>query len=466
VPSSHPRGRSLDSSANDEHLLHEALDKPSRDRTPVPRRTLRRTNASAAYIASTPELPPASDATITALSNDPNEGAIPDAGNGSPLRKKITYFTAAPNGNRDNHGAPRSSARSSATTSAVEHSPEVVDKGAANVDDASLMRKIRTVHTETSEQDGGDSSTRWAHKYVAGGWTTRKARFAAQKGRKEAVRNEYIENTRRPNPFGAGATTDVQEPEDENATNSERAWGLSADDMKTINSITEPGAASASGSARPTGKQREAPSAIASTPKPGQGTQLTHVNSSGAAHMVDVGAKPLTKRVAIAISTVSLKPTTYQLIVDNKNKKGDALGTARIAGIMAAKRTSDLIPLCHPIAISSVDVDILLQPPDAVKRQAHARITARVECTGQTGVEMEALTAATAAALTLFDMCKAVDRGMIVSNTRVVYKTGGKSGTWISQHWRNDQQGEDYLQEHGMEIPATTKKSRPLDSGT
>jgi cyclic pyranopterin phosphate synthase len=148
---------------------------------------------------------------------------------------------------------------------------------------------------------------------------------------------------------------------------------------------------------------------------------LTHLDDAGAAHMVDVSAKPETMREATAKGRVILAPATAALIRAGDAKKGDVLGTARLAGIMAAKRTADLIPLCHPLPISAVTVDLVLED-EAVT------ITATVRTTGRTGVEMEALTAVSVAALTVYDMVKAVDRAMRISDIRVVQKSGGKSG--------------------------------------
>jgi cyclic pyranopterin phosphate synthase len=153
--------------------------------------------------------------------------------------------------------------------------------------------------------------------------------------------------------------------------------------------------------------------------------KLTHFDEEGRARMVDVSGKHDTTRVAVARGTVTMQPATFELIRNRKISKGDVLGVARIAGIMAAKKTSDLIPLCHPLPITSVDIDFT---PD----EAHARIEieARVQVTGKTGVEMEALTAVSAAALTIYDMAKAVDRGMLISDIRLIEKRGGKSGTY------------------------------------
>jgi cyclic pyranopterin phosphate synthase len=153
--------------------------------------------------------------------------------------------------------------------------------------------------------------------------------------------------------------------------------------------------------------------------------QLTHLDDTGAARMVDVGAKAETERVAVARGEVRMAPTTLVAILAGDVAKGDVLGTARIAGIMAAKRTSDLIPLCHPLQLSQVAVE--LTPDEAASRVV---ITATVRCRGQTGVEMEALTAVSAAALTVYDMAKALEKGMVIGDIRLVEKRGGKSGAW------------------------------------
>jgi cyclic pyranopterin monophosphate synthase len=150
---------------------------------------------------------------------------------------------------------------------------------------------------------------------------------------------------------------------------------------------------------------------------------LTHFDAAGQATMVDVSAKPETVREATARARVTMRPETLALIRSGTAKKGDVLGVARLAGIMAAKRTADLIPLCHPLPIAAVTVDLT---PDTAS--CAVEITATVRTTGRTGVEMEALTAASVAALTVYDMCKAVDRGMVVEGLRVVAKSGGASG--------------------------------------
>jgi len=154
-------------------------------------------------------------------------------------------------------------------------------------------------------------------------------------------------------------------------------------------------------------------------------SDLTHFNERGQAHMVDVGGKDQTHRVAVTEGRIRMRPETLALIQSGGHKKGDVLGIARIAGIMASKRTADLVPLCHPLALTHVSVDLTPEPDD---HSVHCR--ARVETRGQTGVEMEALTAVQVALLTVYDMCKAVDRGMVIDGVRLVEKTGGKSGTW------------------------------------
>jgi cyclic pyranopterin phosphate synthase len=153
-------------------------------------------------------------------------------------------------------------------------------------------------------------------------------------------------------------------------------------------------------------------------------TGFTHFDEQGRAAMVDVSAKPETERVATARGRVVMEAATLARIRDGQVGKGDVLGVARLAGIMAAKRTGELIPLCHPLALSKVAVDLVPAPPDAVE------IEAMVKVTGRTGVEMEALTAVTVAALTVYDMCKAVDRGMRIEAVRLVQKSGGRSGDW------------------------------------
>jgi len=155
---------------------------------------------------------------------------------------------------------------------------------------------------------------------------------------------------------------------------------------------------------------------------------LSHFDESGASRMVDVGAKPETERIARASAVVRMLPATLNLIRDKQISKGDVLEIARIAGIMGAKKTPDLIPLCHPLALTSVKINFEFPSEDSVRIEAVAKVFAR------TGVEMEALTAVTVAALTVYDMCKAADRGMVIESVRLEEKDGGKSG-----HWKNDE---------------------------
>ena len=154
--------------------------------------------------------------------------------------------------------------------------------------------------------------------------------------------------------------------------------------------------------------------------------KLSHFDKEGRARMVDVGSKPSTQRVAVASGRVVMKAETLRRIMDKEIEKGDVLGVARVAGIMAAKRTGELIPLCHPLNIDSVEVYF---EPDVTHSQV--RIETRARSTGKTGVEMEALVAAAASALAIYDMCNAVDRGMIISDIMLLKKSGGKSGTYI-----------------------------------
>ncbi len=157
-------------------------------------------------------------------------------------------------------------------------------------------------------------------------------------------------------------------------------------------------------------------------------SELTHFNSAGEAHMADVGGKPDTHRVAVAEGRIRMQPATLSLIQEGSHKKGDVLGVARVAGIMGAKRTADLIPLCHPVALSHVDIELRPEPG-----QNTVYCAATAETRGATGVEMEALTAVQVTLLTIYDMCKAVDRGMTIEGVRLVEKRGGKSG-----HWRRE----------------------------
>ncbi len=156
---------------------------------------------------------------------------------------------------------------------------------------------------------------------------------------------------------------------------------------------------------------------------------LTHFDGQGQAHMVDVAAKPATHRIAVASGRIEMLAATLALIESGTAKKGDVLGIARIAGIQAAKKTSDLIPLCHPLALTRVAIDFA---PSSGVDAPHVACTATVETVGPTGVEMEALTAVQIALLTIYDMCKAVDRGMTITGVRVMEKHGGKSGSFTA----------------------------------
>ncbi|ASJ70582.1 cyclic pyranopterin monophosphate synthase MoaC [Granulosicoccus antarcticus] len=167
--------------------------------------------------------------------------------------------------------------------------------------------------------------------------------------------------------------------------------------------------------------QTEAPKSAAGEAHSG----LTHFNAAGEAHMVDVGDKAVTHRVAVAGGKISMLPATFEMVCAGTHKKGDVLGIARVAGIMAAKRTSDLIPLCHPIGLTRVDVEFR---PDAADNSVHCEV--RAETRSQTGVEMEALIGLQVALATIYDMCKAVDRGMQMDAIRLLEKSGGKSGNY------------------------------------
>ena len=154
---------------------------------------------------------------------------------------------------------------------------------------------------------------------------------------------------------------------------------------------------------------------------------LTHFDAQGQAHMVDVGAKPATRRTAIATGRIEMQPATLALIASGSAKKGDVLGVARIAAIMAAKKTSELIPLCHPLALTRVAVEF-----EQLAADSAVQCTATVETIGPTGVEMEALTAVQVALLTIYDMCKAADKRMVMTGVQVLQKHGGKSGSFVA----------------------------------
>lgn len=159
-----------------------------------------------------------------------------------------------------------------------------------------------------------------------------------------------------------------------------------------------------------------------------EGKKLTHLGAAGEASMVDVAGKAVTLRVAVAAGSVVMQPATLELILAGDAKKGDVIGTARLAGIMAAKHTHELIPLCHPIALTKLAVDI-----ESDKSLPGLRVSATARAEGKTGVEMEALTAVSIACLTIYDMAKAIDRGMVIGEIRLLEKSGGKSGDWRAQ---------------------------------
>ena len=172
------------------------------------------------------------------------------------------------------------------------------------------------------------------------------------------------------------------------------------------------------------------------TPSP---SPLTHFDSQGQAHMVDVAAKPATHRIAVVQGRIDMQPATLELIMSGSAKKGDVLSIARIAGIMAAKKTSDLIPLCHPLALTHIAIDFVANSADQASakglngdKPTSISCTATVETVGPTGVEMEALLAANIALLTIYDMCKAVDRGMTITDVKLLEKHGGKSGSFVN----------------------------------
>lgn len=273
-----------------------------------------------------------------------------------------------------------------------------------------------------------------------------------------------------------------------------RPWGLSGTDSEAANSAEK---VHPSAVARPRQREREVDPSPAATPvtaaatepteqsaelkkasaastkpssgperdgsMPSAGKKLTHLTAAGEAHMVDVGAKPSSNRVAIATAYVKFSnPEPLRLITENSNKKGDVLSLARVAGIMAAKRTADLIPLCHPIAISKVEVDLELSQT----RLGGVAIRTLVGSLGPTGVEMEALTAALGAAMTVYDMCKAVDKNQIVERARVVYKSGGRSGLFVKRAWAELPELKRYLEGKGLELPARKAAERQREDST
>ena len=244
--------------------------------------------------------------------------------------------------------------------------------------------------------------------------TTKRPQKAAKKSRKSAARNPLAKIGHK-----------VAPPKDATESQlSKEAWGLSHEDHDT----TEP---------------TSSPSTSDTTTTTPTTPQLTHVRPTGEAHMVDVGSKPATKRTAIAIANVPVSKRVYAAIEANTLAKGDVLSTARIAGIMAAKRTSDLIPLCHPIPITKITLDAYLVPNNRISSfwRASGRLVAlqaTVETVGPTGVEMEALVAVQGAGLTVVDMCKGMEKGLMIDGARVVYKAGGRSGVWVDDRWRDE----------------------------
>ena len=154
-------------------------------------------------------------------------------------------------------------------------------------------------------------------------------------------------------------------------------------------------------------------------------SKLTHFNKQGSAHMVDIGDKAITRRLAIASGSINMQKETISLIKEKKHKKGDVLGIAQAAGIMAAKKTSELIPLCHPLSLTHINIELSID-----EKKCKVNCECRAEAEGKTGVEMEALTSVQITLLTIYDMCKAVDRGMSISDIKLLKKTGGKSGEW------------------------------------
>lgn len=166
--------------------------------------------------------------------------------------------------------------------------------------------------------------------------------------------------------------------------------------------------------------------------------RLTHFDPEGRARMVDVSGKEATSRVAIAGGRVCMKPETLQLILEGRMKKGDVLAVAQVAGIMGAKKTSELIPMCHPLFLTGIDINFKENPVPDDDGLVSIDVEARVQTTGQTGVEMEALTAVTTALLTIYDMCKAVDKGMTFENIGLLYKAGGKSGEFKRERMKDE----------------------------
>ncbi|KAK0960635.1 hypothetical protein LTR91_020255 [Friedmanniomyces endolithicus] len=290
---------------------------------------------------------------------------------------------------------------------------------------------------------------------------------AAEKHREAAERNSARrDDVGSPSPWASTAGT--ASPKSNVKTDRfAGVWGLSEEDLATVDTFSDPDASTTPALAPPDTLATPAtPSSGSRKPDTQSQTleaKLTHVTSSGEAHMVDIGAKPSTRRVAVAVSFVRFSHSEpFRLIFENNNKKGDVLGVARIAGIMAAKRTADIIPLCHPIAISKVDVEVrLIAPGGGETRNTRVQnnhgavqIQATVETVGPTGVEMEALSAVSGAALTVYDMCKAVDRAVRIMDTRVVYKCGGRSGEHVDHTWAAlETVGRQWFKARVLEVP-------------
>ena len=286
-------------------------------------------------------------------------------------------------------------------------------------------------------------------------------------GRQRFVRSvpiQFVPPKQVSNPFVRRRRDAKEGPSRERPSDLKQPWGLSVEESRTIDSITEPGFSvieEVDTNIRTSSTLAERTDAVEVVlPSP----ELSHVNRSGEAHMVDVGRKSDSRRVAIAYGAIRFNnPEPFRLIFENSNKKGDVLSVSRIAGVMAAKRTSDLIPLCHPITISKVEVDVKLRAPGVAsplyRSNDHGVVTiqVQVEATGPTGVEMEALTATSAAALTVYDMCKAVDREMRIGPIQLVYKCGGKSGLYCNMKWIGEG-GRQLLREQQLETP---EKSKP-----
>ncbi|KAI7108119.1 molybdenum cofactor biosynthesis prote [Hortaea werneckii] len=258
-----------------------------------------------------------------------------------------------------------------------------------------------------------------------------------------------------PSPPQEPSSTSFRRVRLDTSTPKQTAWGIPVNESA---SETQGASDQLTKAAGPPLRARVAPS-ISGDDRNLSEHKLTHLTSSGDAHMVDVGGKAATRRVAIAFGYVRFSnPEPFRLVSENSNKKGDVLGVARIAGIMAAKRTSDLIPLCHPLPITKVEVDVQIRDPNSFstlwKDNEHgiATIQAQVECFGPTGVEMEALTAVAAASLTVYDMCKAVDHLMRIETSRVVYKSGGKNGVDFLGQWAR-LMGEDFFKQRALELP-------------